>query len=78
VLSLSVQACKIRVNEVDLTKQLDHKYYKLAEAIVEPGIIDDEYFNFADQDPIQWGNWVVSVLGEEYRPIINYINDFGY
>lgn len=78
-LEQSVHASGVLWSDVDLTKQLDVNYYKLAEAIVEPkGMTDDDYFNFADQDPSQWINWVVSVLGEEYRPLMNYINDVGY
>ena len=57
------------------------EYYAITQLIVEPEgppEILEEYFNFMDTDPQNWGSFIVNTIGEEYRQIVENILKNGY
>lgn len=76
-LAESVNCC-----EIDPTLVQDfgysEDYHILAEAIVEPKDMPEEYMMFLEEDPQNWMNWVCTIIGDEYRPIVKYIIENGY
>lgn len=77
LLSESVANCSIHP-QIALEDAFGDDYCELAQAIVEPKGMDEEYFTFMEVDPQNWMGFVLTVIGDEYKAFVQHIIDNGY
>jgi hypothetical protein len=77
ILSESVANCSVDP-QIALEDAYGDEYCELARAIVEPNGMDEEYSTFMEVDPQNWGGFVVTVIGDEYKDFVQHIIDNGY
>jgi len=53
-------------------------YYQAAEAIVEPMDIDEDYYEWMDNDVENWANWIANTYGEPWGTVAKRVAEEGY
>lgn len=77
LLSESVANCSVSP-KIALEDAFGDDYCELAQAIVEPKGMDEEYSTFMEVDPYNWMGFVLTVIGDEYKDFVQHIIDNGY
>jgi hypothetical protein len=77
LLAESVANCMVDPQKA-LEDAFGDEYCELAQAIVEPKGIDDEYYTFMEVDPYNWMGFVLTVIGSKYKDFVQHIIDNGY
>jgi len=56
----------------------DSDYFIAAEAIVEPKGVEDDYYEFVENDPDNWVGFVTNTCGEQWGQLARVSLEYGY